>query len=1542
MTELSPVAGQGERSDRVRSARERWSKELFDLSGRNTLLYYKDLKVGTLDLVDADPAGREELLTGRATRLSRLFRDPERYDDALKRVRAIRRKVRELEEERGINAGYLAVGMATWEEEGKTPASPVLLRPATLKPVSARQGDFTVELDEESEVNPVLCHALETQFSIVLPDSELSDLANGSGPFDPGPVFERIEKLVDEVSGFRIARRLVAGTFSYAKLPMVRDLEHAEELLVASDVVAALAGDQGAVRAIRTEATAGPIDPDRLLPTDEFLVLDADSSQSVAINTVVAGSNLVLHGPPGTGKSQTIANLIATLVARGRKVLFVAEKRAAIDAVLHRLDQVGLADLVMDLHDGGANRRQVARQLDVTLDRAASVTRRADPETLHRRLVDQRARLREHRANLHEPRQPWGVSAYDVQVALLGMRPEAASGERLSGSILGALHDETVDDVRDQLHEYAALGGFTLSPRRTPWCGAAIQSAEDAERAYATAARLGSQLFPTAQDSLGRVLAECGLAPPRSLADWRHALALLDGVRSTLRLFKPEVYDAPLDDLVAATASRRWRRERGVHTSWRTRRDARKAAKALWSADKPARGQLHAALVAAAGQRRAWADRSRDGAQPRAPVDLSAAEEAYQQVDAALRALGEFVQTPSPELSPQDFAGALDRFVDDETTPQRLPRLYELDKELRRRELDPLLEELAGREASPEVAVLVFDHVWYRSILDHLRFHDHRYAAFAGDVLTHAVDEFGFADRSHIATNADRIRQATAEALYAAREQHPEQDMAVRREAGRQRRHKHIRRLLPDARDVLLALKPCWAMSPLVVSQVLPAERLFDAVVFDEASQVPPADAVCSIMRGRRVVVAGDEHQLPPTSFFVTASESEDEEEEDAGPAGSAGPLTASFDSILEVLATLGLPRRWLAWHYRSRDQRLIAFSNEKVYDRRLTTFPGVESGGCLRNEVVAQTTGVAGQEESVAAEVSRVVELVLDHAERRPRESLGVIAMGIKHANRIEEALLRALKTRSSLERFFAEDSGEPFFVKNLERVQGDERDAIILSIGYGRSADGRLRYNFGPINKAGGERRLNVAVTRAKQRLTVVSSFGSYDLDPRRLHAEGARLLRAYLEYAESGGRNLGSSVDEQPALNPFESDVRDRLTAAGIPVFPQYGVAGYRIDFAAAHPERPGQMVLAIEADGASYHSAETVRDRDRLRQEHLERLGWVFHRIWSTDWFRDPEAEVARVRAAYDRVVARPDEPTEPDGERIARPARPRAAEPQAAGPARTMPRPSVTPGLTIADYLLSELVEVARWVESDGRLRTEEEAIRQVMTELGFRRLGKRVDAALRKAVRDARARPRPASPEMPVSPPPAGSLWGPRLPAADPPSARAATQQQVGRPSESPPTATDFPGETERRIGQRAHRRLTRELTWVADGLTRPSEIVATDRAAAEAQRRRRQRNQEELRERQAQLQGILESFRVDPVFTSGDRVYPGCVVGLRYEGEGPVEHVVVSCMPDEEHDRVSPFSPLGHALTDASVGQMVTYESPSGERRVVVDDARD
>lgn len=461
------------------------------------------------------------------------------------------------------------------------------------------------------------------------------------------------------------------------------------------------------------------------------------------------------------------------------------------------------------------------------------------------------------------------------------------------------------------------------------------------------------------------------------------------------------------------------------------------------------------------------------------------------------------------------------------------------------------------------------------------------------------------------------------------------------REVNKKTRHLPLRKLFAQIPTVLPRLKPCLMMSPLAVSTYLNAPEIrFDLVIFDEASQVRPFDAISAIYRGRQLIVAGDQKQLPPTSFFERGLSDDSDADEDENEA-----VLTDYESVLDVCCAKGLPRRRLRWHYRSRREALIAFSNHYIYDNELVTFPSADDtpeNPAVRFEYLPNARWKSGKSGGFnAKEASRVADLVMRHFRTHPEWSLGVIAFNERQQRAILDELEKRRRADSSLEDYFSQDRADPFFVKNLETVQGDERDVIFLSVGYGpNETDGRVAMRFGPLNQQGGERRLNVAITRAKQAMTVISSLKSQDIDLSRTEAVGVKLLRGYLDFAERGTVALGAeitAVGERDYDSPFEEQVASALRQRGLEVRSQVGCGGFRIDLALVDPNRPGRFVLGIECDGATYHSSATARDRDRLRQEVLENLGWTITRIWSTDWVKDPDAQIRRVEEAYRRQL-----------------------------------------------------------------------------------------------------------------------------------------------------------------------------------------------------------------------------------------------------------------------------------------------------------------
>ena len=457
-------------------------------------------------------------------------------------------------------------------------------------------------------------------------------------------------------------------------------------------------------------------------------------------------------------------------------------------------------------------------------------------------------------------------------------------------------------------------------------------------------------------------------------------------------------------------------------------------------------------------------------------------------------------------------------------------------------------------------------------------------------------------------------------------------------EGRKKRRHMPIRELISRTADVTLAIKPIFMMSPLSVSQYLPPDIRFDVVIFDEASQVMPEDAVNCIYRGHSLIIAGDEKQLPPTNFFALGSTDDDENwEADQSSA-------KDFESVLSIAKGCGaFTSMTLNWHYRSRHEALIAFSNNRFYSGGLVTFPSSQAEGPdvgVDFFLVPGGQYDRGGSRRNMAEARFVARRIAHHYDTRPGMSLGVVAFSQPQADSIQLALDELLVERPDLEDHMHGSRLNALFIKNLETVQGDERDVMLFSVGYGPDSAGKLTMNFGPINRDGGWRRLNVAVTRARFRNEVIASFASSQMTTS--NQRSVNEFRRYLDYAANGMSAL--ALDDTASLgdaeSPFEESVVDWLRAQGYNVTTQVGSSGYRIDMAVHHPEHPSRFVLGIECDGVQYHSSQTARDRDRLREQVLEGLGWKLHRIWGTAWYRHRKAEQDRLREAIESAISAP--------------------------------------------------------------------------------------------------------------------------------------------------------------------------------------------------------------------------------------------------------------------------------------------------------------
>ncbi|MGQ9592005.1 MAG: DUF4011 domain-containing protein, partial [Planctomycetota bacterium] len=1366
---------------------ERWRRSLLDLTRRNRLIDLESRFGTRIRIAGPAPAELAGALFGAGRRLrfphARAFTvddvdlgdardetvaiapgdlavDPEPADlkglqDFQRKLERLRRGARTIFEEQGVHTLFVALGVLEWAgpgepgrplrgdpalserdggcaaeaEEARPCRSPLLLVPVALE---REESSYALRVPEETvEANPALERILERDFRWKLP--EFPEAEGDGAPRDAvAAFFERLGAGLR--AGFRLAEEAWLSQFAFHKLPMYRDREGEEvaERASAHAVVSRFCGLDPPER----------IEPVDLAKVEEehatpelFPVLDADSSQMEVLELARRGKTLAVQGPPGTGKSQTIVNLIAEALREGKTVLFVSEKRAALEVVYRRLARLGLDRLCLDLHSHESRRKAVVEELARTLEalRAAKGASDGGAFGRYRKL---RAELGRYVEELHRPRDRAGRSAYRVhgRLAKLKSAPQVAFHPEFA--VLEA--DPEWEEAAESILGEIARSGVWGEEDRHPWREARPRAdhvaipdlAREASRALAEACRevvrsgrevgefLGEE--PGAPGDLPRLkalLELLGGRPPGEIPErsWDlaapEAAALAARARSAagrrreilrLRTFLGERgVPEDLDPAVAAevfgrlpSAERGWllarffarRRIRNALRAALGRRISTGAAVAGALAlaklgrERAALAEEEAGLARDLGSEGAssedeldalarsldWLSSLKAAASGREPPRLREVARSAERERAAARAKEILAALEAAERRHREA-------VADEALASLFPEAAEGPSEGTRgcslgsiafgelaeradlwaREAGRLpewvryrrcLDDASARGLGPFLGECRKGGVPGEALLDAFRrayLTEWLKEAYARSPALASFDRRSLEDRRERFRALDRElqKEAAAEAIRSVARRLPDplpwsEENRLRREAAKKARHLPLRKLFPQIPKVLLSLKPCLLMSPLSVAQYLPKDLFtFDLVVFDEASQLPPGDAIGALLRGRQAVIFGDEKQLPPTDFFQAQVEGDEGRGEEAEePAASEA---TAFESVLG-LASASFPGPMLRWHYRSRDERLIAFSNRRFYGGRLVTFPSPEAdgGGAGVSFVhVPEGAFARGGSRRNAEEARRVAALVLEQARREPDRTLGVIAMSIEQRDAIEEVLRRAGRERPELS--FPERPGEPFFVKNLETVQGDERDVIILSVGYGPEVPGGVpSLQFGPLNREGGERRWNVAVTRARYRMVVVASFLPEGLAGRETRWDGPRALREYLEYARLGGRDAEARGTGSPE-SEFEEAVRDALLARGYEVHCQVGVSGCRIDLAVRDPET-GRYLVGIECDGAAYHSAATVRDRDRIREEVLRDLGWKILRVWSTDWIRDPERALERLALGIERA------------------------------------------------------------------------------------------------------------------------------------------------------------------------------------------------------------------------------------------------------------------------------------------------------------------
>lgn len=1358
---------------------DRWRETLDAAHLADTLLVSGAVGEGTLDLTHAHPSGLASLLAGVPTRLSSLIRGSDTLWVARQLVRDVRAAVGTLRLERGMRAGYLAVGVACWRPglsgplPGRTEidrtsiSAPILLRGCALRPRGASHDDYDLVLDGTALVNAQLLRRLQADYAVQIDGIALAGLAFGVEGFDPRPAFRRLEDACHDVPGFRIERSLLLGTFSAGSADLRADLDAAQAAVgshrLLSKVVSPGTGggpgdgtDTGGVvgpgQARSAEVTPGEVGQgevgeefDRLAPVG--VAMELDPAQLTAVEAALTGADLAIEGPAGSGLTQTVAATVAGSVARGATVLVVTPHQGTAEALCARLGAVGLRDPVLDLHDASGDRDAVLAGLASTLDAAVAAAVAAaddrkdlrdqlDPgdqngqssrregagqeartrQAVAERLAVTRANLLECADALHAVREPWGVCAYDAIVALADLmagQHAPLTRVRLPIEVTRRLDATARERLRADLREAAALGAFTLTRVDTRWLDARVGSEEDAERALEAACRARDAL-PRARAVMETVTRLAGMAQAEAAGLWRAQLDLLLGVRDTLDVMVPAVYEQPIDDLVEATAPRGMPlgpdgRPLGL---W-ARRQLRRRARALVRPGVHVT-DLHAVLVAAREQRQAWQAADEAGGWPRVPTGLAEAQAA---VDAFERALATVCACLEDTGTPDLLALPMDRLAqrladlacDGDGLRDQPQRTLLLDR-LRAAGLGDLIADLRRRQVGPEAIDGELDLAWWTSVLEAVIRAEPRLARHDPLALRQWVVDLREIDAAQEAVARDELRRSLTATARAAVRAYPAQVRWLRAEVVRGHRSLWPADLFAHARDLLAALRPVWVMSPDAVARLLPpaaaGRPLVDLVVVDDASQVGMPEAAASLARGRQAVVAGDRRRLPPAT---------------------GGP------SVLEVVAgVVGVHR--LDRDHRARDLRLVQ-PLTGWYPQGWTVPPGASSSSPLR---LAEVTDgiVAGPGEDLAlsadAEVARVVRLVAEHAVRRPGESLLVVTLGARHAERIEGALRSAVTQDPALAAWldvhWTGGIDEPFLVRPVHRLAGLERDAAIVSVGLTRTSHGRVVHRFGVLDGRFGPACLVAALSRARRHTDLVCAFTADDLADDRVRTPGARMLRDLLETLRDGpvNRAVGVTVlaGEPDAL---VADLRERLRAVGMPVQAGFPAPDRPLDLAVGDPLEPGRMLLAIDLDGPGYASCRSVRLRDRLRAQSFERAGWSYLRVVAMDLFCDPEGEVERIQDAW----------------------RAAGGLPASVVPSRVLPPPPpptrypwpshVAPGLPISAYTPRELDAVASWVVSDGAVRSPEQVAAEVRKALGFAHREPRVDAAVGAASRRALA-----------------------------------------------------------------------------------------------------------------------------------------------------------------------------------------------------------
>ena len=1133
------------------------------------------------------------------------------YDDKLMTdtLKKLRRSARTMMEENGANSLYMSFGLMQWIDESGVPhLAPILLLPVEF---SYKNQIYHVKWrGEETLLNVTLFEYLRQTYEMEF--EGLEENISSDNTFDLQQIFSIIREGLVKKPEWNVLEECMIGIFSFSKFVMWNDIHSYGEQMCQSPIVNALVESE-----ITPSKEEKEINLDNTMrPSDMCMPLPFDSSQLSAVVESIKGRSFILHGPPGTGKSQTITNMITNALYHGKRILFVAEKMAALSVVQNRLEKLGLGDFCLELHSNKATKRHLIQQLASILENLEKEGVTDKHLHMANLLYDQRKELMKHVDALHHCEAEDKFSIYESIMHYCRFNEDGML--ELRQAERPVITPQNLAEYEYYIDRLGAIIRLIGQPSKHPLLGAKTNAQTMSHLADLIPAINEClsciNLLKRTMDEVGRLT---GNVSPVSLGNIR---SLMDEVKEVHHMRQ---------DILASASYRIFTSD--VEDFERRRRDILLSNPFVgffkkWVLWKEIKKQ---------GASVAWANldtfvNNLDALeklplhnQINVKVNLENVLAFYDEWRSVFGKLNTWLEVEYWEqLSIHELKEKLERWVEHLDKLKDWKQWCLIKEDLCQKQMGEIAALMEAEDISiPQLKNGYFARLFYEVANKQIA-NNPTADMFNGMLFDEKVNHYKELTKRYQDLSKEELFNRLLEKARAANanEAWSNQSIILHKAISNNGRGITIRRLFEQAPDMLAQFCPCMLMSPMSVAQFLEVKKdMFDLVIFDEASQIPTNEAVGAMSRGKSVVIVGDTKQMPPTTFFTSNKTTEEEFDVD------------DLESILEDCQAVKMPSLLLSWHYRSKHESLISFSNNEYYENKLNTFPAVDDQERRVIYVPVKGTYQKGGSRSNKNEAMAIVNEIERRLsdEKLRKLSIGVISFNVQQQYLIEDMLEARMEKNRQL-KAWADESGESIFIKNLENVQGDERDVILFSIGYGPDKNGKISMNFGPLNLAGGERRLNVAVTRSRYEMMVFSSLHAKDIDLRRTNAKGVQGLHRFLDYAENGTLIENAYFqDYQQMEKVITMQIARRLEEKGLKVNTFVGKSRFKVNIAILDPQNEGKYQLGILLDDNLYHAIPTMSDREIVQPSVLKSLDWKLKRVWTLDWFERPEHVIENI-------------------------------------------------------------------------------------------------------------------------------------------------------------------------------------------------------------------------------------------------------------------------------------------------------------------------